>query len=553
MSKQQMIDLAVQNMPKESYNPEIVAEKYMQNVNDGFEYICKYFFKVLTPVCVLFWSQSKFIIMKPEDVISIIPDISNSFIGEDGKEYKRCLRGRWINYLIYYNQVFDVEKPLIFHNEAKHEHYINMFIGSPHNLNKKFSEMSDTVQENIKIIWKHIREVYCNDDEKQYQYVHDWICNAVCFKRNKTSLYLNSIQGTGKSTITTFLINKVFGNNISVMLEDVNCLTSAFNGELMGMVFIVFEEFPCSSPNEWHMFSKKLKTLITEDTITIKKKYLDNFPYPNPLNVMAHTNEYNAIKTEQSERRHNMLDVSTKYVGNMQYFDKLYDAINAKHSGLAFYRYCHEYQNLKFDPRVLINSNTKSDNSCDNLDPLFKFIKEYYIRDKKDLICKFSEFYNLYQLNCKNAKSKIHVSKLLKDYKIPLDKKDNNQLYLNMIYSDLREFYDKKKWIHETDEIDFNNNDNTDDLEANVEPIQKIIAPKYEDMNSIELHELIEKLQQIEENKIRQQFNITEEKVKEQPKEPKVIVDFNNTNGIVIQELKKKNENEAEVKHISVF
>src|SRR5690606_13754303 len=116
-------------------------------------------------------------------------------------------------------------------------------------------------------------------------------------------------------------------------------LKTKFNSELAGKILVIFEELENFSSSEWQGISTTLKRMITSPTLMIEAKGKDQKELKNLNNYIIMTNE-DAIKDDNG-RRYFILPISSKYLGNNNYFDKLYDCFNNE-VGKAFYSYLFE-------------------------------------------------------------------------------------------------------------------------------------------------------------------------------------------------------------------
>ena len=344
-------------LPQEPYKTEKATELFNKKDSDEvMKYLNSYFYKVMNPPSILFWDyvSGDFATYKIDDVVKyLIPnmkkDINVKKVNPDNKnEYelikmKVKLNDYWCENTPFYVRTVNVFRPIFF--EYKQMKHINTFLGLNKNLNRTLKEMKQETQDGVKFIWNHIKQILCSNDEKAYEYVHNWICNAVCFKSNETALYFRSTQGTGKSSITNFITKKVLSDKIAYTTENSDVLTG-WNSVLEGKVLLVIEEMKSANTNEWALYSAALKTLITEPEITIKEKYISNHNVKNYLNIIINTNKH-AIKLEGTDRRYFVADVSDKRYGDTEYFNELHGYLQKKAVALGFYRYCHENRNPK--------------------------------------------------------------------------------------------------------------------------------------------------------------------------------------------------------------
>ena len=453
-------------LPKEPYNKEHARELFDTSIGQAFDYLNSYFYKITNPVGVLYWnySEQEFVYYKTEDVLkTFIPHASKQktkiIEDENDKDVKKVekiyvnLVKYWDDNTTLYTKTTDVSKPIFFTNRKTP--HINMFLGLNKNTNKKLSEMDNSVQEGVKFIWKHVKEVLCNDDETSYKYVHNWICNAVCFKRNETALYFRSNQGTGKGSFTNFITKKVLSNKITHTTEDSNVLTK-WNGVLEGKVMLVLEEMRSANKSEWALNSAALKTLITEPEITIKQKFIPEYNVKNHLNVIINTNKQ-AIKLEGADRRYFVADVSDKRIGDVSYFNQLHGYTSDSKVALGFYRYCHENIDETYNIRIIPITTNKFEGLAESLNSVLSCVKDKYLLQKKDLTCKFSEFYEVYKRYCETNKQSVHskprTSGILRESGIQTRIGHARTLLVDMKFKELEQLYEKKHWIHETDEF----------------------------------------------------------------------------------------------------
>jgi hypothetical protein len=549
----------------------IVNDKVITKLDNAskleiFKYIKSYFY-YLSETEILFYDVSEKQFIKKRDI-----EMNKVYFDR----FPKIKTENYIkNYFYYenidiYKEQFLVGNPDIVIHTPTHK-YINAFGKFKHDIIPTCQlpqEDSDVVDVFTNYIYESLT-MHLNEEERQKQMKYNIkIFACICMGKQTKVIFDMFIpdNGTGKSTLF-IIMQKLLGEQFCITCSAGDI--STYNGILRNKLVVMLEEL---SNVSFSGFSEKLNSYATSDTLTYTEKYEASVIMDNHASFFAASN--NTIPISHADgRRHWICPINNKNMGNGEYWTKLYSYIHNENKMKFLFNWLREQyvdENLQL---VMPVTDIKEDLKVKLLPPVRKFIRSKVLglqninmktRELYNDYCSFAEIYKLPKIQLQTFYNDLLQISILRKksngleyFKYTVEELYNIAIKFGMLTGIDREDIKNKriKNINDVyiDEIDCSNNDNTDDLEANVEPIQKIIAPKYEDMNSIELHELIEKLQQIEENKIRQQFNITEEKVKEQPKEPKVIVDFNNTNGIVIQELKKKNENEAEVKHISVF
>lgn len=451
-------------LPTKSFDEAKVRKLWQTNRDACILYVNKFYFKIIDPICIIFWcaAEHKYQFIEVGQLKYHMPDISS--VEQIGKlSISWNLPKEWLGRAMSYHYTIKLNQPIFF--EVNGTHYINQFMGAPHSITET---MSQKTQDGVEMIWEHVKKVMCSNNPKVFKYLHDWICNVVCFKRNKTAVYMSCGAGVGKSIFTDFLVDKVLTHTLAHRAEDSAIITD-WNALLVAKVLFVLEELPCVTTGEWIKYSNKMKQLITGPGFTRKEKNEKNIEVENTLNFMFLTNN-RGIKVDTDDRRYLVLDISSDMKDNKAYFDKLGAVMDDPHVATGFFRYCHEHVNHKFDPRNIPETSSKTDMIIETLSNVLVYVKEEYILKKNDLKCKFSSFYDGYVAWCLTSHtkhfSKIVVAKVFEDNHITTCIGHGNVKMCNMKHTDLLQYYQSKNWMHETDEF---SNAQPSPLDANVD------------------------------------------------------------------------------------
>lgn len=437
--------------PTTAFSIKKCTKLWEEETNKAITYTCKYYYKCLDPICVIYYNHedAKYQFIQYSEIRHHMPNLIKE------KKYKnKELIKSWEKNAFTINVTVNVNKPEFY---KSHDNlYINFFKQPNYDKTKKFKDYKKETQDGVMFIWEHIKTILCGDNEDLFKYIHNWIINVVCLKRNKTALYLKSQQGTGKSIISDFLVDQVMPY-ISHRSEDSKILTE-WNSLLVGKVLFVLEELPCVSTGEWIRYSNKLKQLISGDEFTRQEKNEKNFTVKNALNFIFITNNY-GIKVDTDDRRYVVLDISNKRKGDFEYFDKLASyTIGNDDVKNAFINYCHENIDEEFDPRKIPNSQTKKDLIIDNLPTPLVYVKECYVLKKHPFNTKFSDVYNHYcdwcNISHNKTMTKIGFSKILEENNIKTKIGHGNIKMCDMSYDELYKLYTQRNWIHDTDEFE---------------------------------------------------------------------------------------------------
>jgi hypothetical protein len=441
----------IKSFSQETLNGLCKAKK----VEEVKEYVKYYFFKSNNPMGTFFYDayDKKFILFKDNEIRSrfLFQKISR-------EEMPVFDVAKWF-YLVnteHYRFTTRPNKPIVY--EFNGEKFINGFSGFLHP-RRPFSSYDYDTQEDVQTILDHIYYVWCNGNEEIFRYVEKWWACVIGGRKMKTMLYLKGRQGLGKSIITEFVEEKVLGGQLVHTTNNAKVLTE-FNSQLIGKLLLVFEELPSEGANEWRKTTNDIKNIITAPKIIFEEKYKPSYPAQNIISVILNTNE-DALCLKDDDRRTVVLDMNEKYIGNHEYFRNLARAMNNKNVGEAFYNWMVEvFEDTceDFEEQLYPSTETKKEIIIEHLSTLYKYIKEHFIALKENINCSLKDFYEGYKSNYLNNKETIiHVSKLLKRIGIhnnPENIDGHTTRMIHATYEELYKVFEKKGWIHETDEIE---------------------------------------------------------------------------------------------------
>lgn len=258
----------------------------------------------------------------------------------------------------------------------------------------------------ISLFLNHIKEIITSNDEKIYKYMMSWIAYLIQNpgKKTKTCLILIGKQGTGK-TIFTDIIAKLFGEYANKNVSDVDLITGQFNTELENKILIVLNEFNVQDKTtNKRSIRNKMKSYITDDSITINRKNVTPYKIENVSNFIIVTNDNNPISIEVGDRRYVVLDVSDKMKNNVDYFNKLFASLTDDFYKNLF-NYFRTYDIKDFDPSIIPNTERKNHIINSNRDSF-----EYYMDENRDKFYPNGRFtskaaaYESYKIFCEREK-----------------------------------------------------------------------------------------------------------------------------------------------------
>lgn len=170
----------------------------------------------------------------------------------------------------------------------------------------------------------HIRTIICAGNEEHYAYLMDLLAFGVQFPGHQSHIatVLRGAQGTGKS-IFVEAYGSLFGKHF-IALSKRDDLVGKFNDHLSGKCVVFADEaFFAGDPT----ITGPLKSIITQPTIQIERKGVDQYTEPNCIKLFMATNSEWAVPAEFKERRMFVLDVADSALQDHDYFEDLLEEL----------------------------------------------------------------------------------------------------------------------------------------------------------------------------------------------------------------------------------
>lgn len=355
---------------------------------------------------------------------------------------------------------------------------------------KQYNTFNDATKEKVNIVLDFIKEIWCSFNEDSYSYILKWLSNMIKGHKNNSCLYLKSIQGVGKSTITTFLKQHVIGDKLALECGS-EPIKSRFNSILGGKLLVTFEELENFGINEWQVVSTVLKRNITSNKITLEAKGCNSYETDNINNYILLSNN-DAIKDDDG-RRYFILDINTSRLLDETFYNNIYQNCFSNDVGHAFYCYMLEINTDGFNPQKFPQTKSKLDSTAKRLPSVYQFLKDCYVLKNKDINCAVKDFHIEYEEYCCmgniKALKKIDFNSKLSEININYYKSHGNYKY-KVNHNVLLIYAQKMKWIHDLDEYKM----------PNAEPIEEDYKRLYYEMK-VSYERLEQKLNEANEEK----------------------------------------------------
>ena len=266
-----------------------------------------------------------------------------------------------------------------------------------------YSKYSKKTKKAVDKMITFLKDVWCanGNPDVHLEYLLDWFANMIQGNKNDSIIACKStIQGIGKSTFADFIHKHVIGDDLT-LLSGASNLVKDFNAQLEGKLFVYFEELQVRNEGDWHVASSVLKRNCTSDYISIEKKGKDAFQVLNHINYLINTN-FN-IKGDDG-RRFYIVDLSTKYKGNHEYWNDLHKKCFNDEVGEAFYNMMMERDVSKFNAQKdMPETEAKKIAILERLDHVARFLKYYTLNPNKCYELQDKTLTDIYELFTKHC------------------------------------------------------------------------------------------------------------------------------------------------------
>lgn len=218
----------------------------------------------------------------------------------------------------------------------------------------------------------HLLKVVCGDDRAAFDYFVGWLAWGVQNpgKQAEVAVVLQGGRGTGKGTVGRWF-RDLYGAH-GMHIQHPRHLTGNFNAHLQTCLGMFVDEAFFAGDRAGNAV---LKSLITEDQMTIEKKGIDVTSVRNRLKIMMATNEEHAVIAGVDERRYFILKVSDIKAQDSGYFGKLDTWWNSGGKG-ALLGYLLDYDLTDFNIRAVPNTAALERQKIESLDTYNRWIHD---------------------------------------------------------------------------------------------------------------------------------------------------------------------------------
>ncbi len=177
------------------------------------------------------------------------------------------------------------------------------------------------------LMYHHIKEVIANNDDVVFEYILAWLADLFQNTGGKApgvAIVLRGDQGVGKGIFAS-TVGKSIGPHFAHVTSPLH-FTGRFNLHLKDKILVFVDEAIWGGDKAVEGI---VKGYITEDNLWIEPKGLNKFNVKNHMRfIIAGNNEW-LVHAGPGERRMFVLDVSSRYQGNHEYFEDLAKQMNS--------------------------------------------------------------------------------------------------------------------------------------------------------------------------------------------------------------------------------
>lgn len=191
-------------------------------------------------------------------------------------------------------------------------------------------------EEGLKTIRKHIK-ILCNNSVEVAEYFEKWIAQMIQYPEVKSICpVLISKEGAGKGTLMQ-LFAKMFGSKkIFETADPSRDVWGNFNGRMAAGFLVNLNEL---SKKDTMDAEGRMKALITDPTLSINSKGVNQFEIQSYHRFIITTNKEEPVTTTKDDRRKLIIRTSDELCGNKEYFSEMYELLD----NVDVIKTCYEY------------------------------------------------------------------------------------------------------------------------------------------------------------------------------------------------------------------
>lgn len=198
---------------------------------------------------------------------------------------------------------------------------------------------TDNINSNVIDAFRsYLLDVICSGDEKLREYIEKWITLLFCGLDEPLGVVLVLIGSPGAGKTKLFeILGKCLGDHLYIESPDLNDVVTRFNSTIANKRLNLIQD--CSAADAFNKDFDRFKSVITDKTHTVEKKFKDREHIKNTLAFAICSNHSVPIKIEEGDRRYLPVRVSNVHLRDSIYYRKLSDLCMSKDGIDSIYSY----------------------------------------------------------------------------------------------------------------------------------------------------------------------------------------------------------------------
>ena len=231
----------------------------------------------------------------------------------------------------------------------------------------------------------HLKGAWCKNDEKLTKWFLEYFSGILRGARTCVCPIVRGKQGSGKDCfISELFMNRIMGSDYCITTNNpVAHIFGKFNGALLNKSFVVIEEGGYDLEKEY----EQLKSIITNDKLTIEKKFENVVNAKNYVNAIVSTNKHDILKGDRGMKQRRLIYIECDPVKrSTEYYDQYFKALEDEEALSAFYNYLldkdkvyqYDINDLAYLQKTMPDTKIGLDIAYRNLPLTTKFLKDDY-------------------------------------------------------------------------------------------------------------------------------------------------------------------------------
>ena len=248
------------------------------------------------------------------------------------------------------------------------------------------------------------------------EYLEKWIAHAIQFPDKKSGIcpVIISLEGCGKGTLVSFLKRMLGNKKVYETSNPAQHVWGQFNSMITDSKIIVLNEVSKKDMSE----TGRLKSLITEDMITINQKGAKSYKQKFYGEFLVTTNSLDPINLRKDNRRMVILEATDKYKNDIAFWSKMHKHLEDTDTMKVCFEY---FNNMDINETTLRElpkpvSEAEKDNLEANRSPVDLFQEELLTINeakldlkKSTLFERFTEFASRLKLDYSISQQKFSL------------------------------------------------------------------------------------------------------------------------------------------------